>query len=88
MAQPAAPKMLPQLLRRLNIRHLRTRPCTPRANGKAQRFIQTLLREWAYAYCYPDSDARTRELPFWIEHYNFYRPHSAAENLQPASRLV
>lgn len=76
-----------KLLRRLKIRHLRTRPYTPRTNGKAERFIQTLLREWAYAYCYPDSDARTRELLFWIEHYNFYRPHSATKNLPPASRL-
>jgi transposase InsO family protein len=76
-----------QLLRRLKIRHLRTRPYTPRTNGKAERFIQTLLREWAYAYCYPNSDARTRELPFWIEHYNFYRPHSAIGKQPPASRL-
>jgi transposase InsO family protein len=76
-----------QLLRRLKVRHLRTRPYTPRTNGKAERFIQTLLREWAYAYCYPNSDARTRELPFWIEHYNFYRPHLAIGKQPPASRL-
>lgn len=80
-------KRFSKLLRRLKIRHLRTRPYTPRTNGKAERFIQTLLREWAYAYCYPDSDARTRELPFWIEHYNFHRPHSAIGKQPPASRL-
>jgi transposase InsO family protein len=50
-------KRFAQLLRRLKIRHLKTRPYTPRTNGKAERFIQTLLREWAYAYCYPNSDA-------------------------------
>ena len=80
-------KKFAKLLRRLKIQHRRTRPYTPRTNGKAERFIQTLLREWAYAYCYPNSDARTRELPFWIEHYNFYRPHSSTENQPPASRL-
>lgn len=80
-------KKFAKLLRRLQIRHLRTRPYTPRTNGKAERFIQTLLREWAYAYTYPNSDARTRELPFWIEHYNFYRPHSATGNQPPVSRL-
>lgn len=80
-------KKFARLLRRLKIRHLRTRPYTPRTHGKAERFIQTHLREWAYAYAYPNSEARTRELPFWIRHYNFHRPHSATENLPPVSRL-
>ncbi len=80
-------KIFAKLLRRLKIRHLRTRPYTPRTNGKAERFIQTLLREWAYAYAYPNSDARSSELPFWITHYNFHRPHSSTENLPPVSRL-
>jgi transposase InsO family protein len=80
-------KKFVKLLRRLKIKHLRTRPYTPRTNGKAERFIQTLMREWAYAYAYPNSTARTRELPFWINHYNFHRPHSATQNLPPASRL-
>lgn len=80
-------KAFAKLLRRLSIQHLRTRPYTPRTNGKAERFIQTLLREWAYAYAYPHSDARTAELPFWIRHYNFHRPHSATGNKPPASRL-
>jgi transposase InsO family protein len=76
-----------RLLRRLGIRHIFTRPYTPRTNGKAERFIQTHLREWAYAYAYPDSNARTKELPHWIHHYNFHRPHSATEHLPPVSRL-
>ena len=80
-------KKFAKLLRRLKIKHIRTRPYTPRTNGKAERFIQTLLREWAYACTYPNSDARTRELPFWITHYNFHRPHSATSNLPPTSRL-
>lgn len=71
----------------LKIRHLRTRPYRPCTNGKAERFIQTLLREWAYAYTYPNSEARTCELPYWIIHYNFHRPHSATGNLPPVSRL-
>jgi transposase InsO family protein len=80
-------KAFARLLRRLSIKHLRTRPYTPRTNGKAERFIQTLLREWAYAYAYPHSEARTAELPFWIRHYNFHRPHSATGNKPPATRL-
>jgi len=74
-------KKFAKLLRRLEIRHLRTKPYTPRTNGKAERFIQTHLKEWAYAYAYPDSDARSNELPLWIAHYNFHRPHSATGKL-------
>ena len=76
-----------KLLRRLRIRHIRTRPYTPRTNGKAERFIQTLLREWAYAYRYPSSQHRTDELQPWMFHYNFHRPHSATSHKPPASRL-
>jgi transposase InsO family protein len=76
-----------KLLRRLGIRHLRTRPYTPRTNGKAERFIQTLLREWAYAFVYPTSNHRADELQPWMHHYNFHRPHSATEHRPPASRL-
>ena len=61
-----------KLLRRLKIKHLRTRPYTPRTNGKAERFIQTLLREWAYAYRYPTSAHRSDELVPWMHHYNFH----------------
>ena len=76
-----------KLLRRLKIRHIRTRPYTPRTNGKAERFIQTLLREWAYAFVYPNSQARASELAPWMYHYNFTRPHSATSHRPPASRL-
>jgi transposase InsO family protein len=76
-----------KLLRRLGLRHIRTRPYTPRTNGKAERFIQTLLREWAYAYRYPSSQHRTDELQPWMHHYNFHRPHSATSHRPPASRL-
>jgi transposase InsO family protein len=67
--------------------HIRTSPYTPRTNGKAERFIQTLLREWAYAYRYPSSQHRADELPPWMHHYNFHRPHSATEHKSPACRL-
>ena len=72
-----------KLLGRLRIKHIRTRPYTPRTNGKAERFIQTLLREWAYAFVYPSSRHRTDELQPWMYHYNFHRPHS---RLKKASR--
>jgi len=76
-----------KLLRRLSIKHVRTRPYTPRTNGKAERFIQTLLREWAYAFIYPSSTHRTNELQPWMYHYNFHRPHSAVSKKPPATRL-
>lgn len=76
-----------KLLRRLGIRHIRTRPYTPRTNGKAERFIQTLLREWAYAFIYPSSEHRSRELQSWMFHYNFQRPHSATSHRPPITRL-
>jgi transposase InsO family protein len=56
-------------------------------NGKAERFIQTLLREWAYAYRYPSSLHRAYELQPWMHHYNFHRPHSAVSHRPPVSRL-
>jgi transposase InsO family protein len=62
-------------LRRLKIRHLRTRPYTPRTNGKAERFVQTSLREWAYARAYNTSEERAAELPIWLHRYNWHRPH-------------
>ncbi|WP_119290221.1 IS481 family transposase [Azohydromonas sediminis] len=76
-----------KLLHRLGLKHLRTRPYTPRTNGKAERFVQTLLREWAYAYVYPTSQHRTEELPHWIWYYNFHRPHSATGGRPPVTRL-
>lgn len=76
-----------KLLRRLGIRHIRTRPYTPRTNGKAERFIQTALREWAYAKAYTHSDGRTAELPIWLHRYNWHRPHGSLKAKTPISRL-
>jgi transposase InsO family protein len=73
--------------RRLGIRHLRTKPYTPKTNGKAERFIQTCLREWAYAEAYSTSSERTSALARWLHHYNWHRPHSALESQPPISRL-
>src|SRR5688572_15495347 len=73
--------------RALKLRHLRTRPYRPRTNGKAERFIRTLLAEWAYGAIYHDSDQRTAALSVWLEHYNYRRPHGALSHQPPASRL-
>jgi transposase InsO family protein len=70
-----------------NIRHLRTRPYRPRTNGKAERFIQTLLRDWAYAVRYQTSQHRALALTPWIEYYNHRRPHGALSHRAPATRL-
>jgi transposase InsO family protein len=74
--------------RGLGLRHLRTRPYRPRTNGKAERFIRTLLAEWAYGAIYRDSDQRTAALSVWLEHYNFRRPHGALSHQPPATRLA
>ena len=74
--------------RRLGLRHIRTRPYTPRTNGKAERFIQTALREWAYAHAYPNSERRAAELPIWLHRYNWHRPHSSLKSKTPISRLA
>jgi hypothetical protein len=72
---------------RLEIRHLRTRPYRPRTNGKAERFIQTMLREWAYAAVYQTSDQRREALESWVWRYNNQRLHSALGHKPPISRL-
>jgi transposase InsO family protein len=71
----------------LGLRHIRTRPYTPKTNGKAERFIQTLLREWAYARPYPSSAMRAQDLPRWLDHYNLKRPHGSLGHLPPISRI-
>jgi len=76
-----------ELLWRRAIRHIRTRPYTPRTNGKVERFHQTLTREWAYALEYASSDARREALPHWINHYNERRSHSALGNRPPRERV-
>lgn len=63
--------------RELGIRHLGTRPYRPQTNGKAERFIQTMLREWAYGLAYRSHRHRNRALPHWLEHYDETRPHSS-----------
>ena len=72
---------------RLRLRHLRTRPYTPRTNGKAERFIQTLRREWAYRRAYPTSRRRRRALAPWLRYYNGRRPHTALDYRPPFTRL-
>lgn len=73
--------------RKLGIRHMRTRPYTPQTNGKAERFIQTALREWAYATAFETSEQRKAELPRWLHRYNWHRPHASLCQLPPISRL-
>jgi transposase InsO family protein len=69
------------------IRRLRTQPYRPRTNGKAERFIQTLLREWAYAASYQSSHHRGLALEPWLDYYNHRRPHGALGHRPPISRL-
>jgi transposase InsO family protein len=73
--------------RALGLKHIRTKPYTPKTNGKAERFIQTALREWAYAQAYLTSDHRADELPRWIHRYNWHRPHGGIKSQTPISRL-
>jgi len=78
---------LRRLLRSRQITHLRTRPYTPRTNGKVERYQQTLQREWAYALEYASSQARRESLPHWVAHYNERRSHSALGNRPPLDRV-
>jgi transposase InsO family protein len=73
--------------RDLGLKHIRTKPYTPKTNGKAERFIQTALREWAYAQAYPTSQRRAEELPVWLHRYNWHRPHGGIKSQTPISRL-
>jgi transposase InsO family protein len=73
--------------KRLGLRHIRTKPYTPKTNGKAERFIQTSLREWAYAYAYENSRQRRDRLPYWLHRYNWHRPHAGIDDKTPISRL-
>jgi len=73
--------------KRLRLKHIRTKAYTPKTNGKAERFIQTALREWAYAQAYPTSDRRAQQLPIWLHRYNWHRPHGSLLSNTPISRL-
>jgi transposase InsO family protein len=77
-----------QACRRLGLRHLTTRPYRPRTNGKAERFIRTLLTGWAYARLYGSSEERTRLLSAWLQHYNWRRPHGSLGHKPPGARLA
>ena len=70
----------------LALRHIRTKPYTPKTNGKAERFIQSSLREWAYATAYDTSNQRAQALPHWLHHYNWHRPHAGIKRKPPISR--
>lgn len=76
-----------ELCAELGIRHLRTRPYTPRTNGKAERFIQTLQREWAYGRPYRTSQLRQKALAPWLRQYNHSRPHRGLDRSTPIDRL-
>jgi transposase InsO family protein len=71
----------------LLVRHLRTKPYTPKTNGKAERFVQTSLREWAYARPYESSQQRQAALQPFLDHYNWLRPHSALNHQPPMTRI-
>jgi len=70
----------------LGLRHIYTKPYTPKTNGKAERFIQSSLREWAYARAYENSGQRAEELTYWLHHYNWHRPHAGIKGKTPVSR--
>jgi transposase InsO family protein len=76
-----------QSCRELGVRHHFTKPYTPRTNGKAERFIQSALREWAYARAYARSHQRIAALPRWLHGYNWHRPHASLAGQPPISRL-
>jgi transposase InsO family protein len=81
-------RIVAAVCRARQLAHRFTRPYTPRTNGKAERFIQTLLREWAYARAYPSSILRTAALVRWLDYYNWHRRHTALGGKPPISRVI
>jgi transposase InsO family protein len=80
-------RSLRELLSDRGIRHLTIKPRRPQTNGKVERFIQTLKREWGYGVVYASSEHRRRALPYWLDHYNQSRPHTALKGQPPISRV-
>lgn len=85
---PRSTVFFQQLCAQHFIRHRRTRPYRPQTNGKAERFIQTMLREWAYKRPYKSSSRRTAALPRWLDRYNHRRPHGSLGGQSPIARVV
>jgi len=81
-------KQFAKTCRRLRLKHSFTRPYRPQTNGKAERFIQSALREWAYGIPYNHSSERTAMLERWMHHYNWHRPHQGIKGVAPISRLA
>ena len=79
--------MFREALEQLGARQILTPPYTPRWNGKVERFIQTLKREWAYAHSWPGSTERTKALASFLRYYNRRRPHSSLGDRSPISRV-
>ena len=80
-------KRFKQAIHDLGLRHIRTKPYTPRTNGKAEAVIRILQREWAYAYIYPSSKHRARALSGWTRWYNNHRPHGSLNAQPPITRV-
>jgi transposase InsO family protein len=80
-------RRLARLLTQRDIKHLRTDAYRPQTNGKVERYQQTMAREWAYGLTYQSSHHRHKALPYWLQHYNHHRPHSAIGNRPPISRV-
>jgi transposase InsO family protein len=80
-------KAFARACRQLGLKHIRTKPYTPQTNGKAERFIQTAMREWAYATAFEHSDQRRQALLPWLHRYNWHRPHASLAKTPPISRL-
>lgn len=81
-------KTFAQACQQLRLRHSFTKPYRPQTNGKAERFIQSALRECAYGFAYQHSDQRTQMFEAWIHHYNWHRPHQGIGGLAPMTRLI
>lgn len=87
LTKPTAASHRPSTCAELGLCYVRAKPPTPKINGKEERFIQTVLREWAYARAYQSSDHRAADLPIWTRLYNWHHRHAALEPMPPITRL-